>query len=229
MNRRDWMITAIAAVGLPSTEPRPAGSEPQSSSFLPPGLYLPSTEHLGHALAQAEQPRSTPHKPEFFSPPEYAIIRQIAALILGEEANSPASENAAAWIDLRASHSAAVREAALSLDPLHHALAVSFYGAVAVREMESYDPQKICREGLAWLAEKGNFLSLNTDSQIATLDSISDARPDKHLENAGTRFFAYIKSEVIKGFYTSRAGLRELDFKGNGFYASSPGCKTNKS
>ena len=224
MNRRDWMITAIATVALPGAEPLSAEAAHNPPPALPPGLYLPSTEHLGHALAQAEQPQAAPHKPQFFSAPEYAVMRQITRLILGEEAHSTASENVAAWIDLHVSQTTPVREAVLHLDPLHHALAVGYYGAAAVRDTESYDPQKICREGLAWLAEKGDFLSVDTDGQIAILDSISDARPDKHMENAGTRFFAFIKPEVVKGFYTSRAGLKELDFKGNGFYASSPGC-----
>ncbi len=222
MNRRDWMIAAIATVALPGAEPL---SAQVGAPELPAGLYLPSPEHLGHALAQAKQPQLAPHKPEFFSPSEFTVIQQIAALILGEDAHSAASEDVAVWIDLRVGHSAAVREAALYLDPLHHALAIGYYGAAGVRETESYDPQKICREGLAWLAEKGDFLSLNTDGQIALLDSISDTRSDKHMENAGTRFFAFMKSEVVRGFYTSRAGLKELDFKGNGFYASSPGCK----
>jgi hypothetical protein len=226
MNRRDWMITAIAAIGLPGAEPLSAEAGFTETPALPPGLYLPSTEHLGHALAQAEPPRTAPHKPQFFSPPEFAVIRQIASLILGEGVHSAASEDAAAWIDFRVSYSPAVRKAALNLDPLHHALAVGYHGSDSVHELESHDPQKICREGLAWLAEKSDFLSLNTDRQILILDSISDTQPDKHMENAGTRFFAFIKSEVVRGFYTSRAGLKELDFKGNGFYASSPGCKT---
>lgn len=216
MNRRDWMIGAIAAVGLP-TEARPA------TVPIPPGLYLPSTDHLSHALMNAGQFQYGP--PQFFSAPEFAVIRRIAALILGDLAPSPASEDAAAFIDLRVANSAAVRDAALRLGPLHHALAIGYYGAAQVHETESYDPQKICREGLAWLAAQEKFLSVDTAGQIAILDSISDARPNKHVENAGTRFFVFIKSEVIRAFYTSRAGLKELDFKGNGFYASSPGCK----
>ena len=42
--------------------------------------------------------------------------------------------------------------------------------------------------------------------------------------NAGTRFYDLLKAESIRGFYTSRRGLKELDFKGNSFYAESPGC-----
>lgn len=216
MNRRDWMITAIAAIGLPA-------EASSATAPLPLGLYLPSTDHLSHALMNGGQFQAG--APQFFSAFEFAVIRRIAGLILGEGAPGDASEDAAAWIDLRVWYSAPEREASLHLDPLHHALAVGYYGAASVREAESYDPQKISGEGLAWLAEKGNFLSLDTAGQIAILDSISDARSDKYIENAGTRFFGFIKSEVIKGFYTSRTGLKELDFKGNGFYASSPGCK----
>lgn len=226
MNRRDWMITAIAAVGLPA-ESLSAETDANPKPPLPPGLYLPSTDHLTYALMNGGQFQAG--APQFFSSSEFAIIRRIAGLILGEEAPGDASEDAAAWIDLHVSHAAGVRAAALRLDPLHHALAIGYYGAPAIHENESYDPQGICREGLAWLAGKGNFLSLDTAGQVAILDSISDARPDKHIEDAGTRFFALIKSEIVRGFYTSRAGLKELDFKGNGFYASSPGCKRNKS
>jgi len=33
----------------------------------------------------------------------------------------------------------------------------------------------------------------------------------------------FLKSESIRGFYTSRVGLKELD-KGNSFYVKSSGC-----
>ena len=166
-----------------------------------------------------------PGPPQFFSPPEFAIIRRMAELIVGEEPNTGIGGDIARWIDLRVFSSAGARAAATRLDPLHRALAVAYYGAATVHDLESSDPQKICREGLAWVAEKGDFVSLNPDQQIAILDSISDARAGKQSENAGTRFFAYVKSEAIRGFYTSRTGLKELDYKGNAFYASSPGCK----
>ncbi|HEY7307413.1 MAG TPA: gluconate 2-dehydrogenase subunit 3 family protein [Bryobacteraceae bacterium] len=225
MNRRDWMIAAIASVSLPGTEPGEAALLFTETPHLPPGVYLPSTDHLGHALAQVEQPPSGPFHPQSFSPAEFTVIRRIAELILGEEPHTAVSEDAARWIDLRVSHSGAVRDAALRLDPLHHAVAVGYYGQASVQQLESYEPKRICSEGLAWLAQKGDFVSATTDQQIAILDSISDARTNKQEENAGTRFFTFMKSEVIRGFYTSRTGLKELDFKGNGFYASSPGCK----
>jgi hypothetical protein len=225
MNRRDWMIAAIATVSLPGTDPGEAALFFADAPNLPPGLYLPSTAHLGHALTQVEQPPGGSFHPQAFSSADFAVIRRVTGLILGEEPHTAASEEAARWVDLRVTHSGAVRDAALHLDPLNRAVAVGYYGQAPVQRVESYEPKRICEEGLAWLAQKGDFLSASTDEQIAILDSISDARTNKQEENAGTRFFTFMKSEVIRGFYTSRTGLKELDFKGNGFYASSPGCK----
>jgi hypothetical protein len=53
---------------------------------------------------------------------------------------------------------------------------------------------------------------------------ISDDRPEKGTGNEGTRFFTLIKAEVIRGYYTSKAGLEELNFRGNAFYPVPPGC-----
>lgn len=197
-----------------------------AGTLLPPGLYLPSSEHLGHALMSAGTFQSP--APRFFSPPEFAIIRKIAELILGEEPGTPVAGEVAAWIDLKVSSSAGVRAAATGLESQYRTLAIAYYGGASVHDIESFDPQTICREGLAWLRERGDFVSLDANRQIELLNSISDARPDKNDENAGTRFFAFIKSETIRGFYTSRTGLKELDFRGNGFYASSPGCRAKK-
>jgi hypothetical protein len=33
-----------------------------------------------------------------------------------------------------------------------------------------------------------------------------------------------LKPECIRGFYTSRLGMKELDYTGNSFYGQSPGC-----
>ena len=68
------------------------------------------------------------------------------------------------------------------------------------------------------------FLALTEDEQIGMLKEVSDDRPDIATENAGTRLFKVIKAEAIRGFYTSRMGLKELDNRSNAFYAESPRC-----
>ena len=232
----------------------PAHLTASGLSKLPPGLYDPSNEHLRHALSSESRfhpipagtetdyvrPATTPFKPQFFSPQEFQIVRRMVELTLGEMSSEPPrsgtgsemsiADEVARWLDFTVFHSAALREAALRLAPEHRTLAIHYYGLANVRDLETRDPQKTCREGLRWLAEQserrnpGGFLGLGEDDQIALLKQISDDRSDKTLENDGTRFFHLIKSEVIRGFYTSQAGLKELDYKGNSFYAESPGC-----
>jgi hypothetical protein len=41
---------------------------------------------------------------------------------------------------------------------------------------------------------------------------------------AGTRVFNFLKEETVRGFYTSRVGLKELNNQGGSFYGESPGC-----
>jgi hypothetical protein len=242
--RRAWMATVgQAAVGLGLIQTIRANAE--TTPHLPPGLYLPSTDHLSHALMNSERfhpipancpvdyvvPRTGPYKPQFFSPSEFAIIRRLTEVMLGEDSGDVVGE-VAEWIDLRVFSSAGVRDAALQLDPAHRALAVAYYGAAAVHESETDDAQKVCRDGLHALNERAksrynsDFLHLTTEQQIELLEAIANTAVEEQLQDAGFQLFKLIRSEVIRGFYTSKVGLKELDYKGNGFYAASPGCTT---
>jgi len=247
--RRSWMVTiSQAAVASRLSGKMPA--EAQEGHPLPPGLYQPSRDHLSHALMSSEQfhpvapgcptdyiqPRTGPFKPLFFSPSEFAVIQRLTELLLGEISTSDrdearsVNEEVAEWIDLRAWSAGGVREAALRMHPLHRELAVAYYGTPQVDQAETSDPAKTCREGVAWITgaahsqHSADFLSLDVGQQLAILDGVSDERADKQLQNSGTRFFDFLKSQTIRAFYTSRTGLKELDFKGNAFYARSPGC-----
>ena len=250
MTRRDWMLSvgnATAGLGLIGIE----GAPTKDTRELPLGLYAPSTNHLGHALKSERfhaippgcptdyvRPLEAPFKPQFFSMPEFSVIRRITQLLLGEGEDGTAgpgtgnvAEQVAEWTDLVVFSSAEVREAAQHLNPLHRALTTAYLGSTEMRELETADPQKICREGLSWLTDSArskydhpDFVSLPADAQTAILESISDKRADRSSENPGTRLFVLLKTETIRGFYTSQAGLKEMDYKGNRFYAQSPGC-----
>jgi hypothetical protein len=240
------MVTiSQAAVGLSIAAD--IRGEVSESALLPPGVYRPSTDHLSHALMSAERfhpippgcptdyvrPSTGPFEPLFFSASEFPIIRRLTQLLLGETSErSAVGQEVAEWIDLRVSSAEDVRKAAAALNPLYRDLAVAFYGPARVQQVENWNRANTCREGLAWLASVAQtqhskeFLALETEKQIALLDAVSDERADKETQNAGTRFFDFLKAEAIRGFYTSRTGLKELDFKGNAFYARSPGCNS---
>lgn len=244
--RRNWMVTiSQAAVGVSLAAGMPAAGA--DARELPPGVYGPSKDHLGHVLMSTEnfraimpgcptdyiRPRTGPFKPMFFAEPEFTLISRLTHFILGEpDGNAEVVQQVAEWIDLCVYSASGVRAASLHLGSLRRALRVAYLGADAVSKLENEDPAGICRGGLAWLADTAKaqhsrgFLDLDTQQQLAILDSVSDERPEKDVRNQGARLFEFLKTESVRGFYTSRAGLKELDFKGNAYYARSPGCNS---
>src|SRR6185437_4817753 len=117
--------------------------------------------------------------------------------------------------------------AARRLDPLHRALAVAYYGEAQGVELESGDPQAIARAGLGALEERAHeklgrpFLQVSASEQYDVVREISQAPQETRLR----RFYDLLRREAIHGYYTSQAGLRELDYKGNAFHVQCPGCE----
>ena len=264
LSRRDWLLNLGSAVILSGFAGMPGESQQTEHTFttaLPPGLYTPSIDHVTHALNQdgpffplppgAEtqfvRPRSGPFLPQAFSSEEFVVIRRLVELILGEglktapaqqAAGAPESlyDEVAEWIDLVVFSSPEVRAAARNLTPEQRALAVAYFTTEEpVRELENFEPERICMEGLAWLQQESErrtfraFLAVPRATQLELLASISDSRPDPAVRNAGTSFFAFLKAEAIRGYYTSRLGLKELNYAGNSFYGQSPGCGSHSS
>lgn len=176
------------------------------------------------------RPPHEPFRPLFFSQPDFLVVGQLIGMLLGEAGEASISQEIAQWVDLRVASAKSEQEAIEALRPSHRALTVAYIGSAQVERLAKANPARICSEGLQWIADKAHtfyskpFLALETGQQIALLQEIGDDAPHPRAENAGTRFFDYLKPETIRGFYTSRAGLQELDFKGNAFYARSPGC-----
>jgi len=236
VTRRQWFLQLGGGVVLAGW----SGADLDAAE-LPPGVYEASRDHLGHALAgkpvavggetELVQVQVATFQPAFFSPDEYQTIVRLTALLLGEQPEAPIIPEIAEWIDLTLFDAGAVRTAARVLSPAHRAVAVAYYGPKHVRKLEEFDAQKITREGIAWIEAQsrqwhgGSFNSRNELRQFAIVQMISDDRQDRGTENAGTRFFTYLKERVIDGFYTSKAGLQELGYRGNAFYASPPGCE----
>ncbi len=225
------------------------GGEPAAAIALPPGLYDASPEHLVHALSSGGknwsppagsetdyvQPSSLPFQPQFFSAEEFRVVTRFVEILLGNT-DAAALVQATQWFDSWLYSSAGVRAAAQRLDPMHRLLAVADYGEESVRELETADPQSVARAGLSALrdlslqAHGQEFLQLSASQQIDLLTSV---HPTSAQSTAGTtqdltplqKFFEIARSEAIRGYYTSAAGLNELDYKGNAYYGDSPGCE----
>ena len=243
LTRRLWLRTigeTAATLGLLDQLSLLAhGESPQPGGALPPGLYEPSRDHLSHAMMQQSRfhvippdcptdyvrPLTGPFVPQFFSESDFAVIRRMTSLLLGASPSEGAVvEEVAEWIDLTTFSAKGAREAAAHLAPEHAAIIRAYYGGSKHEDdpaAPTPDPQQICRDGLRWISEQAQaryqnaFLKLTPTQQVDLLESASNDAAD---------FFRLIKGEVIRGFYTSQAGLKEIDYKGNGFYAKSPGC-----
>jgi len=195
-----------------------------TAAELPPGVYEPSRDHLGHALAghpmaqggetELVTVRTGTFQPVFFQPHQYRDIVQLVAVILGESPDAAIVHEIAEWIDLSVSESAAVRAAARSLSAPHRTVAVHYYGIEEVRHLEDFDAQAVVREGLEWM-------NTHPLKQAEFNEILAGSKTDHPV----SRFFSYLKQLVADGFYTSRAGLDELGYRGNAFYASPPGCE----
>jgi Gluconate 2-dehydrogenase subunit 3 len=260
LTRRQWLLRLGEATALAGFRGELGGAwaEPPDQAkagLLPPGLYEPSVEHLAHAFRSDGHfhyippgsetdyvpPRQGPFHPLFFTPPEFAMVRRIAELLLGESAakkgaakpgTEEMAQTLAEWIDRSVSSAARIRRAARALRSDHRELAGAVEGEDSIRRLKEHEPEEICRSGLAWLDKSARakfqkaYMALADGQQIDVLREISDTERTGGDLNPGQRLFVLLKHEVIRGFYTSRAGLQELDYKGNAFYGESPGCES---
>src|SRR5262249_18131547 len=141
-------------------------------------------------------------------------------------------QEVAEWIELVVASAAGTRAAAQRLTPEHRSLAVAYFGDSApVRQLETFEPEQICKEGLAWFSQESRrhyekeFLATEPSTQIELVRLVSDVREDRSAINPGTRLYDFLKAECTRGFYTSRTGLKELRYAGNSFYGQPPGCE----
>jgi Gluconate 2-dehydrogenase subunit 3 len=244
ITRRQWLLrlgelAALAGVSgiVPDTSVFLVGQENMTS--LPPGLYSPSADDLVHALSSAHhqfspslgsetdyaKPAATPYPPQFFSAQEFRIVTRIVEILLGNVAPEPLAQTAQ-WVDLWFHCSAGVRQAAQKLDPMHRALAVAYFGENTVRDLESADPALAGRAGIAALQQlsadrhQKEFAELTIAEQTELVRLMSTYAPDVLLR----KFFDLLRAQTIRGYYTTAAGIKELDYKGNAYYATCPGC-----
>ena len=248
VTRRQWLLRLgemIALAGISGVVPETPillfGAQ-QEDAALPPGLYGPSTDDLVHALSAHQgsappagsetdyaQPASIPFRPQFFTDDEFRVVTRFAEVILGN-VEPDAFAQTTRWIDLWFQSSDGVRRAAQQLDPLHRALGVAFFGEAAVRELENANPANAAHEGLAALRKlcreehKKDFSELSSSEQTELVRSVSAADPNSQPR----RFYDLIRRETVRGYYTTAAGLKELDYKGNAYYTECPGCDSSR-
>jgi gluconate 2-dehydrogenase gamma chain len=158
-------------------------------------------EDIGRAALKVDESAGFPPEPQFFTPPEWQTVRVLVDLVI------PADEKSGSATD---------------------ALVPEFMDFMLNESSESR--QQRFRDGLAWLdAESGRrhgvaFVDADDTQRRAILDDIAwPARASEELED-GVDFFNSFRDMTAAGFFSSRIGYEDLEFRGNEFVAQWQGC-----
>lgn len=181
LDRRE-LLALLAAV--------PAGA----FTSLSPALRQRATRHAEAAVAAGQ------YQPEFFTPPEWQLVRHLADLIIPRD-----------------DHSGSATDAGVP----------EFIDFIVTDREELQTP---VRGGLAWLERESHrrhgrrLVDASDQEQRALLDDIAwpaRARPELA---AGVAFFNRFRDLVANGFYSSKEGVKDLGYQGNTFVTEWKGC-----
>ncbi|HVO13417.1 MAG TPA: gluconate 2-dehydrogenase subunit 3 family protein [Vicinamibacteria bacterium] len=174
------------------------------AGLLSPQALRSAHEHVGRQKAAA---REGPYQPTFFTAQEWPAVQLLADAVLPADDRSPGASQAGVpeFIDF------------VLTDPL-----------ADPKERETLQTQ--VRGGLAWLDREcagrfgRSFVDATEKERAAVLDAIAfPARVAAGLE-AGAAFFATFRDLVASGFWTSRVGIDDLQYRGNTYVAEWKGC-----
>jgi gluconate 2-dehydrogenase gamma chain len=157
-----------------------------------------------HQHAQAAQTAArrsgTPFKPKFFTPHEYATVRLLVDIIVPKDERSGSATDAGV---------------------------PEFMDFMMVDQPAR---QTAMRGGLAWLDREcvtrfdKTFRTCTDAERTAVLDDISwphKARPEV---SHGVAFFNAFRDLTASGFWTSRMGIKDLEYLGNVYVPEWTGC-----
>lgn len=157
-----------------------------------------------HQHAQAAQTAArrsgAPFKPKFFTPHEYATVRLLVDLIIPKDERSGSATDAGVpeFMDF-------------------------MMGDQPAR-------QTAMRGGLAWIDREcvtrfdKTFLASTAAERTAVLDDISWPHKPRPEFSHGVAFFNSFRDLTASGFWTSRMGIKDLEYLGNVYVPEWTGC-----
>jgi gluconate 2-dehydrogenase gamma chain len=162
------------------------------------GVELLSAQDAAHVHQMTAEARAKgDYKPKCFTPHEYATLRRLAELIMPPEEHSKGALEAGApeFIDFLCS--------------INDELSAIYTG------------------GMGWLDEQMKrryekaFVDAKPEQQTGMLDLIAYRKNEgEHPElGPGIKFFTWARNMVVDAYYTSKAGMDDLGFMGNGAMA----------
>lgn len=144
--------------------------------------------------------RASPYTPQFFTPAEYATVTVLADLTLPADRRGPSASEAGV---------------------------PEFIDFVMAEEM---DNRERMRNGLAWLdaqAQAGfgkGFVAASARQQKRILDDIAWPKRAKPEFEEAAKFFTEFRNLTATGYWSSKAGVEDLQYIGNTAVAVWTGC-----
>jgi len=149
-----------------------------------------AAQHVHQVVADVK--KNGAYKPKFFNEHEYQTLEKLADLIIPADEHSPGAlaGGAPEFIDFLSSQSPELAE--------------------------------IYTGGLAWLDHQMNkiysatFIAAAPEQQTAMLDLIAYRKTTTPELAPGIVFFNWVRNMTVDAFYTSKAGMDDLGYMGNG-------------
>lgn len=163
------------------------------------GLSGCTTSDVDKAARQAEA-AAKPYTPTFFTAEEYATVGILADMIIprDERSGSATDANVPAFMDFMMT--------------------------------DKPGSQEQMRSGLVWLDAEATrrhglpFRQISEGERIALADDIAWPKQAKAELEEGAKFFSYFRNLTASGFWSSKMGVEDLDYRGNVFNAGWNGC-----
>ena len=173
---------------------------------LAAGLNVKEAEALTaqqHAAREATAAASKAYAPKFFTAHEWQTVRVLSDIVIPKDERSGSATDALVpeFIDQ------------WTLDPLSS-------------ERERENRQTALRGGLLWLdAECADrfsgkaFLDCSEGERMQVVDDIAWPKKARPEMSQGVAFFNNLRDLVASGFWSSKMGVEDLDYRGNVFVA----------
>jgi len=151
-----------------------------------------AAQHVHNAVNDVKKTASGPYKPKGFTASEYKTLQKLCDMIVPADERSQGALAAGApeFIDFLSSQSTELAE--------------------------------IYTGGFAWLDHEmkkryeATFVASAPEQQTAMLDLIAYRKNDSPELGPGIQFFTWVRNMTVDAFYTSKIGMDDLGFMGNG-------------
>lgn len=157
-----------------------------------------AAEYANDILQQAAARRQ--FRPKFFTPPEYRLVRVLADIVIPRDARSGSATDAGV--------------------PPFMDFILTAYPSM----------QQPMREGLQWLNDASTqrfgkaFIEATAAQRRQLLDAIAYPKRAAAADQPGVDFFSRFRDLTASGFWSSRIGVADLQYKGNTAQAQWNGC-----